>query len=303
MGGISLRPPMSEDEAAFINEYIPSREIREWLLIGNIPVQDRNKATLVWVSDKTFADKHKALTKIANNTNMPYLAAMIHERIEYDERAIERLKDSGGGFVYMLRMEDDQAHSGFYASYDLAYKVGIRSKASYKILKHQVLDKVEGFIPCRKITGQDKTDEDCMLYKEWHSAWDCISRASFDSEGQIIDYESSELTREEAAKVDPIRRGRFEGSMVMLPNPFDKGDRVRDIRTPEPRYGKVLNEHDKWAKQTIAISYGINLAPGKYSDNFVEVEYEDTGRVIPVSLIYLEKADRDTYSLWTPLNG
>ena len=111
-----------------------------------------------------------------------------------------------------------------------------------------------------------------------------LAGVRFDENGIIIDYYSSERPDEEDVRIEGRSTERFEYPFVAIPNPYEKGDRVR-FAGDNGKIGIVDVSQEEWRRHVEKA-----LKPGAiedYSDASITVRYQYTHDHI--NPFYLEK--------------
>ena len=101
---------------------IPSCYIRDELSKNGFQLSDANKATLLWNSTTlSYTEKLEELQKLSDSTSDENLQKQIRERLDFESRKLERIKDnSSGSYLYVF---EDQYK--LCQNYFLRYKMSI----------------------------------------------------------------------------------------------------------------------------------------------------------------------------------
>lgn len=83
---------------------IPSCYIRDELSKNGFQLSDANKATLLWNSTTlSYTEKLEELQKLSDSTSDENLQKQIRERLDFESRKLERIKDnSSGSYLYVF---------------------------------------------------------------------------------------------------------------------------------------------------------------------------------------------------------
>lgn len=100
---------------------IPSSYIREELSKKQYQLSDAEKATMLWNSTLSYTEKLEELQKLSDSTSDDNLQKQIRERLNYESKKLERIKDNSSG-SYLYVFEDQHK---LYQNYFLSYKMSI----------------------------------------------------------------------------------------------------------------------------------------------------------------------------------
>ena len=82
---------------------IPSSYIREELSKKQYQLSDAEKATMLWNSTLSYTEKLEELQKLSDSTSDDNLQKQIRERLNYESKKLERIKDnSSGSYLYVF---------------------------------------------------------------------------------------------------------------------------------------------------------------------------------------------------------
>ena len=113
-------------------------------------------------------------------------------------------------------------------------------------------------------------------------------RITYDAHGEIITYYSNELSKDRYIAINTLSNKRFENAYVVIPNPFEYGDRVT-FRNSE-KLGTIATRKEQWNS---LIRKGIQTdSIFDWSDASVVVEWDD-GSHSHINPIYLRKIDNN----------
>lgn len=76
---------------------IPSYYIREELSKNGFQLSDADKATMFWNSTLSYTEKLEELQKLSDSTSNENLQKQIRERLDYESKKLERIKDNSSG--------------------------------------------------------------------------------------------------------------------------------------------------------------------------------------------------------------
>ena len=247
---------------SFEEKYIPSPEVKQLIRDTKYTFSARDKAAIVWNSSYCLYDKYEELRRIAIATGEEGLTMQVLERMAYDSSALEQFYDRRRGYIYQVNtreyMPDDNV-IGYFKSAELAYEAGKRSGFAFQIDKHQIIEEGTEVIKPRLITSPLVESDVSRQIEEEDFLGAPVASVSFTEKGYISDYWSSELTKEDEIRVNTLSRERFENAYVVIPNPFEKGDRVQLIGTD--LIGTVAVSQEDWKKYV-----GKALAPNAVED-------------------------------------
>ena len=289
---------------AFIEKYIPSPEVKEALYESNRVFSDWEKATIIWNSSLDYSAKLRELELLRNNTLDEALMRQIDERIIYEQDVMKLFKENNKGFVYVLysyEMGPEGYLYGYYGSFDLAWKDGIDAgydMEGFCIKKHQILnddsERLQGKIVFPAIDKNGSSYKGRVVemnLTEWKAG-----EMVFNEKGDLLSFDSSELSIERACAVNDERNSRFEYSFVDFPNPFKQWENVRIIGLPavdDEVAGAVVSTQTEW--QALIDEAGSEKSENVYKDARIcvlewgpELQYRDLKAIMP---IYLTRDD------------
>lgn len=85
---------------------VPSRYIRDQLSKYGYQLSDLNKATMLWNADTlmlSYSENLSELKKLCDSTNDDLLKKQIGQRLDYESKKLERIKDDfSGQFIYVF---------------------------------------------------------------------------------------------------------------------------------------------------------------------------------------------------------
>lgn len=276
-------------KSIFLEEYIPSQEVRALIRKTGHEFSDRDKAAVIWNSNKLLFERHRDLEFIAAETEDEVLKQQITQRIDFDTRAIRHFINASQGFIYATNTNEYPGEDniiGYFKSAELALRAGKKSGYTFTIEKHQIIDEntepVEHYCIVSPVIEPDVN----MQIKEYHRDGEPVAEIYYDKRGYIERYWTDELSREEQIKVNTLSRERFENSYVVIPNPFQLDDRVRIIG--HEAIGRVSVSQKDWEK-TVKKALRPN-ATNDFSDVSITIQYEGDKRDHEhVSPIFLER--------------
>ncbi|MCR4634656.1 MAG: hypothetical protein K5754_00350 [Butyrivibrio sp.] len=278
---------IAEDDRDFVERYIPSPEVKELIKKENIEFSDANRATIIFNSGLTLFELHRELKKIADNTADDRLREQIGERIAYDLNALKLFTDDRGGYVYQLFIGNESYGDGFFSNVKPAIEMGKAVKKEFSIEKHQIISDPENVRPMKVIDTAWIEPEPSNRVHRHIMPGAPLAGIRFDKKGLITDYYSCERSDEEDIRIEGCSAERFEYSYVVIPNPYEKGDRVRFV-DDKGKAGIVDVSQEDWRRHVEKA-----LKPGAredYSDASITVRYPeweyDHDHINP---IYLEK--------------
>lgn len=137
---------------------IPSCYIRDELSKNGFQLSDANKATLLWNSTTlSYTEKLEELQKLSDSTSDENLQKQIRERLDFESRKLERIKDnSSGSYLYVF---EDQYK--LCQNYFLSYKMSIlfaqiyisKGNSSCSIYKKKIISSCDEFTKTAACTG------------------------------------------------------------------------------------------------------------------------------------------------------
>lgn len=192
-----------------LDELIPSKDVRDYMVKRGCVLNDFEKATLIYNhSEMSFTEKAARLKDLMEQTENEILKEEIQDRLSYDELCLSRFYENDGDHIYELQVydpEDETSYEqGYYKSGAVAVGCGKKFQENFSVHKILILTEEKEPIECRS---------------------DYSSTVYFDNQGQVRGYYSSEI--EWTAKKSEMDFSRFENAFVKIPHPFSNGDFVR----------------------------------------------------------------------------
>lgn len=300
---IELLKP-SEVRGSFVEKYIPSKDVKAKIEADNWMFSDRDKAAIIWNTEKTLSERYADLIKIMQETDDEILKGQISERIRYDAVAFNLFNENKRGFMYATNTYEYPGEDyiiGYYASAELAYEAGRREGFGFKIEKFQIIS--EDTIKMKQwsvVSPILVKDEDKQI-EELDIPGSPVAVLEYNADGKLIDYWSYEVTKEDKLLVDSLGRHRFENAYVVLPNPFELGEYVRLIGTTE--IGRVDVSQEDWARYVKKAQEPDAI--DDYLDASITIRYNyDKWAHDHFSPLYLERVNIDKeYTIPMVLSG
>lgn len=228
-----------------------SKDMQKYMAENNLEFSDFEKAALIYNSALSVKEKHVALKRLAKETSDEALKQQIADRLNDDRRDMEAFMNNAEGYVYVvLKLNDRDKYFGneygHFSDWQTACANGMALGCEFGIKKFRIISS-ENY-PSRKINPSP--DLYHLTHQEYEVfAWedDLYPQAGFyfRSDGTLYHFWSSEIKREDKAVPDAWAKGRFENSPVRMPNPFEKGDIVRFMKTG--KCGIVEMSKEEWS--------------------------------------------------------
>lgn len=278
---------------SFVEKYIPSKDVKAKIESDNWIFSDRDKAAIIWNSDKMLSERYADLIMIMQETDDEILKCQISERIRYDALAFKLFNENKQGFIYATNTYEfpgEDCIIGYFASMELAYEAGIREGYSFKIEKFQIVGEDTVRMERWSVVSPLLAKDEGQQLEEFDIPGSPVAALKYDVAGKLMDYWSYEVSKEDKLLVDPLGRHRFENAYVVLPNPFELGEYVRLIGTTE--VGRVDVSQENWARY---VKKALQRdAIDDYSDASITVRYNyDKWAHMHLSPLYLERVDID----------
>jgi hypothetical protein len=211
---------------------VPSKWMDEYLK-GRKEFTDREKATLIWnAPNTTLNNRIASLEVLESSTSDEILKKQIMERVSYEKKAYMLFCTADKGYVYVLR-DDSGDDCGIFETVALAEKFGIRNAKDMKE-KHFRVEKE------MVISKEDIDIQEGLVGNSW---------VRYDSDGDILEICSNEMSDEDDERVDENKRERFEYQFFEIPFAMEAGTIVKILG--EWNYGEyaVLDAgEDEWNK-------------------------------------------------------
>lgn len=291
-----------------LERFIPSAQARELLENHEYNYLDADIAAIIWHSSLPLLEKHNELYEIAKETFDKRLKRQIDERIEYDLKCIDMFKTESDGYVYVVEnheFEDDSTCLGFFGDYSLAENAGIKAGYDFFIKKQQVISVGKKNKKHRSVSAEWflKDGEGILReYDDWPEG--PIAEFEYTAMGDIVSYWSDELPIDELVRtVESLSNKRFENKYVVMPNPFEAGDIVRNIYngmemvvvTSQKEWSKFVMKAkqpgaiDDWSDASITVVYN-------------EPEIESHDHINPIWLELVSARDGKVYDILSILD-
>jgi len=286
-------------------ELIPSKDVRDYLKEIGHQFTDAEKATIVYNTVEEVTRRDDMLKRIAESTNDRELKAQIEERLDFDKRSWLQFAEDDQGCYYTasyLDYDNEWDTVGSFAGYKLA-KLKIeeleegQKGSGYRIEKHQILGKKENIVKgyyrtnrrLLKLIG-DTGENRKPCYEEYDIGSFPISKAEYNSEGQLIDFYSAEMPIEEVEKMDDWGEVRFEDKFIYVPIPFKPGEVVCSIKEPDTLGVIDMSlEHIEWLKEMAHDDF-----PKDWTDVSVQVLFLQEDNTLlhdHINPLYLQRAE------------
>lgn len=200
-----------------MEQYIPSKDMRNYLDKINFRFSDSEKAIIIYNSNICLQKIHEELIQIAKTTENAVLRKQIEERVAWDLNSIKMLKMNQGGFFYALDVFDawdnEYENEGYYTTFEMAKLTAEKFAKKYIITKSKLFDK-------------DVEPEKGDINPE-------IGAIAFNANGELDYFWSKSMAKREWAARRIERKSQFEERYISFPHPFQKGDIVKNVLTNE----------------------------------------------------------------------
>lgn len=213
---------------------IPSRYIREELSKNGFQLSDDNKATMIWNDEQlSYAEKLSELQKLCDSTDDEILKQQLRQRIDFENKKLERLKDNSSGlYIYVF---DD--HHNIYHNYFLSYEIAMLFVQEYlsrgdfvcAIHKKKLISSCDEFTKTVRLHLHPYTTDEPGKPITVFSFGESVSEIRFDKKGNIAYLHCDEMSEEEEYDTYQYRKDRFEQNYFAMPLKFSRGTIVRDI--------------------------------------------------------------------------
>lgn len=255
-------------------ELVPSLYMRSLFEDLNFELSDFNKATIIWnMCGKTRDEIILALKELAESTKDDVLRNQIIQRIEFENKMLEVIRNNDGNYVYVV-LDEDYLYCGFFSDYEMAYRYGMdRAKGNeerlFQIEKQRIIKEDKDLIvksPGRLNWNMFPESKE-ILTQEYEG--NPVASVHYTSEGVIQRMWSNEMPEEEEDRVDSYRRERFEFQFINIPFEGTRGFQVKDIR--DGSIGVLMQDTEDWRRYLSEISEKELYVD--YSDVQVEVVF------------------------------
>ena len=279
-------------------ELIKSKYVREYVEKTGFKLSDMDFATIAYHSDLSIPEKHSKLREISNKTQDMQLKKQIEERLAFDEKSLRQFAENDGTCFYEVSARTTPEINagvdtkGYFSSFEMAMECAKRQGVAVDINKYQLLDMCEKIILpfCSKYAYE--VDEDDFGGNK-------IASFTYDANGTLESFWTYEMPKEERDKVGEDWGGtRFESRFMIMPNPFEKGDIVRELYADgNDKVGIVATSQDEWESD---LQYIQELQEQKLVFNYVDTYFdvlffENDGSFSKehIAPIYLEKVEEN----------
>ena len=198
-------------------QYIPSKDMRNYLNKINFRFSDSEKATIIYNSNTCLQKIHEELMQITKTTENAVLRKQIEERLAWDLNSIKMLKMNQGGFFYALDVFDtwdnEYENEGYYTTFEMAKLTAEKFARKYIITKS-------------KLYNKEMEPENGDINPE-------IGAIAFNAAGELDYFWSEAVAKKEWAANRIERKSRFEEHYIPFPHPFHRGDIVKNLLTEE----------------------------------------------------------------------
>lgn len=260
---------------------VPSKWMENFLK-GRKEFTDREKATLIWnAPNTTLRNRLYSLEVLKNSTSDEILKEQIRDRILYEKQAIMLFSAIDKGYVYVLR--DEKGYDiGFFESEVTARQFGIRyakemKEKHFRVEKHMIIS----------------SENDSIISKVWDDGSLYISDIMYDSDGDILEIYSKEMSDEDNERVDEYKRDRFEYQYFEIPFAMEAGTIVRILdKYSYGDYAVLDHGEDEWNKYTEKMARINKVGGVDFSDIQIVVwklGMDGIWRHEHVNPLYLEK--------------
>ena len=255
-------------------ELIPSQYISGIFEKLDFNPTDFNKATIIWnMYGKTYDEKLLALKELAECTTDVVLKNQIFQRIEYENKKMEVMRNNNGQYVYVV-LDEDGYSCGFFFDYEMAYRYGIdransNEEKDFQIEKQRVItDEKDLMVKSPGRINWNYFPEAKGIQTQEYNG-DAVASVYYSADGTIQVIWSNEMSENDEDIVDSYRSERFEYQFIKIPFEGEVGLQVRVIR--DGSIGVLMQDAESWSRYLSDISEK-NLYVD-YSDVQVEVVF------------------------------
>ena len=251
-------PPLPAGDFTDIYSYIPSRDIAAHCREIKHEFNSLEQAFIVYLSNKTLADKHKAWQNIIEtqpNMELPEefdrpgydsLHQFLIDYMELEHQTIETLKVNEPNVAYSCGFDDNSGHDELFATWESA------------------LDFIQ----------KENEDEDeyilCQVSKRWFGKENRRLTVKIDPDGEVTAFDVFWYEVFECGSNEYYLASRISDIWVKIPAPFKKGDIVMG---EAPAYSvhepfvltSVSESGSDWSDMT-AYGYWVNNDGGIYHE-------------------------------------
>lgn len=292
-----------KDERSFEEKYIPSKDVREKIETDKWVFSDRDRAAIIWNSDRALQVKYADLISIMHDTGDERLRAQISERLRYDAVAVRLFDNNSEGYVYATNTNEYLGEDniiGYFNSMKLSYAAGKKEGYSFKIEKFQIFGDNTVKVKNRSIVSPILAKTEDKQIEEIDIPGSPVATMEYDKNGKLTNYWTDEVAKEDEQHVESLGRHRFENTYVVFPNPFELGEYVRVVG--KNAIGRVDESQAQWLQH---VKRALEEdAIDDYSDASITIRYDSDKWDHHFSPIYLERVVMDSdYSRPIVLSG
>jgi hypothetical protein len=215
-------------------QIVPSKWMNKYLR-DKKEFTDREMATLIWNAPNTTLNNRLAsLEVLERRTSDEILKEQIMDRVSYEKKAYMLFCTIDKGYVYVL-CDEKGDDCGFFANAALAEQIGIRNAKEWKEKYFRVEKQ-------RIFSGENGS----QIYRVWDDSY--TSDVRYDSDGDILEIYSKEMSDEDNERVDK-KRERFEYQFFEIPFAMEAGSIVKILDQYDyGEYAVLDHGEDEWNK-------------------------------------------------------
>ncbi len=207
-------------------DFIPSKDMREYLAEKSFEFSDIDKATILFNTITNLEDRNAILMNILSETVDKTLQKQIQERIEFERKCIKVFIKNSNGFLYSLTYcEESDEVCGYFASYKIAKVYGDKKGKAYEVAKIPFITGNEIRIQVPQVHYNPNLFKDGKQTVQQEYDGSAIACITHDSKGNITNLWSDEINGNISDKLC-FDNHRFENRYFELPHPFQRSDIV-----------------------------------------------------------------------------
>ena len=223
---------MAEDLLDFI-----SRDVKAYMDERGMAFSDFTAAGLIYNSPLPVSETDRRLDILAGRTADGRLRSQIRDQLAVRREDLEAFSRCTDGYVF--ETYDEAECLGRFASAELALGFGTTLGKAFRVEKHELIREAGIRPPAGKVylnpwLSSPVEFSGCITKLPDDFAGSAAVEFFYDETGTLLRYISHEVSRSDERTLtlmfDPRR---FEHAFSPLPDPFERGDAVRDILTGE----------------------------------------------------------------------
>lgn len=248
-----------------------SKDVKQFMRENGLSFSDFATAGILYNSHLPVEEIHRRLQMLAERTEDGTLKQQIAERLAVKKEEMDAFFGSTEGYLYELQYTEEREQVAHFSTAAFAHAFGCTLGAAFKIEKYPLF-RTSDAKRTRKsylnpYMGSNEDEIESVLEYDGFDA--AVAMFSYNAAGELTYFWSDEIERSDERNLELIYSPhRFENAFPFLPNPFERGDIVKDLR--DGLRGIVETSQEGWGDFLRRVRNGL------YSDFFdasITVEY------------------------------